>query len=122
MIKEAEKNGYDWIFINYRGMRLPLANQIPFTSNDTPTFSEAIDHIVSFVDQERKLFLVGTSLGGNVATNIVSLPKYGDTFNGAVAVHPALDLEKCMIQLETYNGGQYDRIFGKGLKLFYNDP
>jgi predicted alpha/beta-fold hydrolase len=98
-------------------MNHPLTTGMPFTINDKSTFGEVLDDILSLIDSE--VFLVGTSLGGNVVVDMLTEYKYQQRVKGGVAVCPALDLPVIVDHLKTYRGGFYDKVFGMGLKFFY---
>ena len=42
----ATQNGYDWIFINYRGMGVKMTNGIPANASDVDSFKEPIRTII----------------------------------------------------------------------------
>ena len=71
MIKEAEANGYDWVLVNYRGVQHQLKTGQPFNAFDWQSFEEAIQHIID-QNPSRQIFIVGSSLGGNMAANVLA--------------------------------------------------
>jgi predicted alpha/beta-fold hydrolase len=91
LIEEASSKGdFDWTLINYRGVTHPLNTPIPFSTSEFVSFRESLDYLLQ-KHKNRKIVMVGSSLGGNVIANI--LPEYDDGRIKAVAlVTPALDM------------------------------
>ena len=50
LIEEAEKNDFDWVLINYRGLGIPLKNGRALISYDFLSFREGLTHIMSTIN------------------------------------------------------------------------
>ena len=70
LIKASMDNGYDWTLINYRGMTHPLTTPFPFSTSDFDSFNQALADIIKR-NAGKQIFVVGSSLGGNVLANIL---------------------------------------------------
>jgi len=49
-IDKAEKNGYDWLLVNYRGITHPMRNTLPFHAADFSSFKEVILEVTKQLD------------------------------------------------------------------------
>ena len=75
LVSEAEAKGYDWVIFNYRGVYGPLQTPKPMSFNDIINFKEPLQNIIQQNNQSkspRQIFLVGLSLGGNIAFNLLN--------------------------------------------------
>ena len=91
LIAEALNHGFDWTLINYRGVSHRASNGVPFSTSEFQSFRESVRHIID-KNPNRQIFLVGSSLGGNVAANI--LKEFDDgSITAAVLTQPSLDLQ-----------------------------
>ena len=69
---------------------------------------------------DRQVFLVGSSLGGNMAANV--LPHYDDgRISAAVLVNPSLDLYKIYFNVIETMWGFYNKNFLMNFKLFMKE-
>jgi len=116
----AEKHGYDWLLINYRGMRHPLKTTQPFSSFDYHTFEEVIIDVIKQNQGKRQIFIFGTSLGGHMTANLLanSTIDKNKEVAAVVALNPALDLNYSSHQLQQKFFGFYDWLFGISLRIF----
>jgi len=120
LIDEAVSNGYDWTLINYRGVTHPMSTGLPFTYHDVTSFQEPLSFILD-QNPNREIFVVGSSLGGNIAANIMaSDPEQFDSgrIKALVLSQPALDLEVANQNLRNSLGGFYDTMFAAGFKEY----
>ena len=80
--------------INYRGMALQMTpGTKPMFLGDLSSFKEPLREILSKASESRKIYLVGFSLGGTIAVNLLSEDEFDDgSIDGAVAVNPAFDV------------------------------
>ena len=86
LIEEAEMHGYDWVHINYRGLRIPLKDGKPLLSYDFLSFREGLTHIMSTINPGSQVFLIGSSLGGNIAFNLLAEKEFDSNPQIAAAV------------------------------------
>lgn len=78
IIGELEAHGYDWCFLNYRGIVHKLTSSKPFQPGDHESFIEQFDRVLererdpSTRKIKRQIFLYGASLGGNIVLNMLA--------------------------------------------------
>ena len=102
--------------INYRGVSHRLTTGVPFTSLEYESFKQPLLHLIKR-NAGREVFLLGVSLGGNMAANLVADPELDNgSIKAAVLSQPALDLVKVQAQMEKSLFGFYSKRFGSGFK------
>lgn len=117
-IQTAQENGYDWVLINYRGIQHPLKNGKPLSFQDVESFKEPLRYILDLNKMnDRKVFIFGSSLGGNFVANIICDEEFDTGRIAAVAcLCPALDLEKSLKNCNVNFGGLYGWNFVSSFK------
>lgn len=95
LITAAQSNGYDWVILNYRGIHIPMTSGRPLTFDDYESFKEPLRHILEQnKNNNRKIFIFGSSLGGNYVGNIICDKEFDNgRITAAICLCPALDLE-----------------------------
>lgn len=117
-IQQAQENDYDWVIINYRGIDVPLQTGRPLTFNDFESFKEPLRYLINQnKNNKRKIFIFGSSLGGNYVANIMCDKEF-DTgrISGAICLCPALDLESSLFHCNESLNGFYGWNFVNGFK------
>jgi abhydrolase domain-containing protein 1/3 len=116
-IKGREK-GYKVVVINYRGSsKVPLSSPMLYCAASVDDLRQPLEYIHEKYASKTDLYLIGNSMGANIAANYLGEEGSKSFLKAACCVEPPMKMWECGDNIEKRLFGFYNYVLGKNLKV-----
>lgn len=108
LMRPAAEEGYCCVCLNSRGVNNEMTSPIPFTAIDFEELETALERVSHYYPSS-KIYMVGTSFGGNYLMRYLMRQEVRFNIGGLVALAPPINVNRVVADM----GGVYQKFFVK---------